>query len=284
MFEEADWNPVLHSRLSGAGPFTGKDDTETRENISKCSVRFPSDSFGSISDNGKDFIRRLLVHGKQARMNVFDALEHPWLREETDEENDSLRRSLKSDAALALGRTANFGALRKLRSKEYGVYSSFFDRRDAAPRFARRPRDQHVIEGNSAEFKCLILAASPAIVSWFRDHLEIKQSVKHIKKYASHRYALEIKRCGQDDKGEYVVKAANSFGERECPVFLSVERRYRVQRESSKFDSIMFHLELILLISGACNSKFNSKNRSLLFCLCFVIDIYWKFAFFIFAN
>jgi serine/threonine protein kinase len=233
--------------LSGSAPFTGKDDSETGENIKKCNLRFPPESFAAISDNGKDFIGRLLVYGKGARMSVFEALDHAWLRDESayndripNTRYDNFKLNLKSryakypDTPLALGRSANFGALRKLKPKEYGLYSSFFDRRDAAPRFGRRPRDQHVIEGQSAEFKCLILAASPAIVSWFRDHLEIKQSIKHIKKYSNFRYALEIKRCGQNDKGEYIVKASNSFGERECPVFLTVEREYSIRSECKK--------------------------------------------------
>jgi hypothetical protein len=47
--------------------------------------------------------------------------------------------------------------------------SRFFfslDRREAAPRFIRRPRNAHVIEGNNAEFDCRIIAVSPPIVSW----------------------------------------------------------------------------------------------------------------------
>jgi serine/threonine protein kinase len=226
--------------LSGSGPFTGKDDNETSENIKKCDVRFPSDLFSGISDNGKDFIRRLLVHGKPVRMSVFEALDHPWLKDETENNDripstryDNFKMNMRSkyashpDPSLGLGRSTNFGSLRKLKPKEYGIYSSYFDRRDAAPRFGRRPRDQHVIESQSGEFTCLIIAASPPIVSWYRDHLEIKQSVKHIKKYSNNRYALEIKRCAQTDKGEYIVKASNSFGERECPVFLTVERKFR---------------------------------------------------------
>ncbi len=170
-------------------------------------------------------------------MNVFEALDHPWLRGDEINNNripnsrfDDLRKRLRQrygshpDPKLGIGRTAHFSALKKLQPKEYSIYSSYFDRRDAAPRFGRRPRDQHVLEGQSAEFKCLIFAASPPIVNWFRDSLELKQSIKYIKKYSRNSYALEIKRCALNDKGEYIVRASNSFGDRDCAVFLTVER------------------------------------------------------------
>jgi hypothetical protein len=60
----------------------------------------------------------------------------------------------------------------------------------------------------------------------YRDNVEIRQSTKHFKKYDRNNYKLEIKRCLQDDKGEYIVRASNSYGEKEYAVFLTVECRY----------------------------------------------------------
>jgi hypothetical protein len=59
----------------------------------------------------------------------------------------------------------------------------------------------------------------------FRDNAEIRQSTKHLKKYDRNNYKLEIKRCVPDDKGEYIVRASNSYGEKEYAVFLTVERK-----------------------------------------------------------
>ena len=94
------------------------------------------------------------------------------------------------------------------------------------PRFIRKPRSQHVIEGNTAEFSCTVLAVSTPIVSWFRGNEEIKQSTKYMKKYNNNSYLLEIKRSIIEDKGEYIVKAVNSYGEREYNAFLHVDRKY----------------------------------------------------------
>jgi len=47
-----------------------------------------------------------------------------------------------------------------------------------------------------------------------------------LKKYDRNNYKLEIKRCLQEDKGEYIVRASNSYGEKEYSVFLTVEGEY----------------------------------------------------------
>jgi hypothetical protein len=219
-------------------PFTGRDDKDTSENIKRCDLKFPSEFFTGISDNAFDFMRRLIVKSKQGRMSIFEALEHPWLAGDNLDETripnsryDAFNARLKARAFLPLpripiGKIAHLSSLRKHYPKEYSIYSSYFDRRDAAPRYVLRPRNQHVIEGQNAEFRCIIVAASPPIVSWYRDGAEIKQSCKHMKKYRNLSYDLEIKRCTLDDKGEYIVKASNHYGERDMVVFLTVERKF----------------------------------------------------------
>lgn len=55
----------LTSSLSGLSPFGGQDDNETMENIRKGDVRFPDEVFGDISDDGKDFIKKLLLKNRK---------------------------------------------------------------------------------------------------------------------------------------------------------------------------------------------------------------------------
>lgn len=224
--------------MSGLSPFGGVDDDQTAENIKKCELRFPSEVFDGISENGKDFIKKLLVKNKVSRMNVYEALEHPWLLEEStgdyhiqSSKYDNIRNKIKEKYSSwplpnpAIGRLANYSSLKKNRPFEYFIYNTYFDRRDASPRFVIKPKSQHVIEGQNAIFRCIILAISPPVVSWYQGGVEIKQSFKHMKKYNGNAYALEIKRCNLDDKGEYIVKAINSYGDREYNVFLTVDRK-----------------------------------------------------------
>lgn len=53
------------SSLSGLSPFAGENDIETLKNVKACDWDFDEDTFAIISDEGKDFIRRLLIKNKE---------------------------------------------------------------------------------------------------------------------------------------------------------------------------------------------------------------------------
>lgn len=57
------------------------------------------------------------------------------------------------------------------------------------------------------------------------DNVQLTQSVKHMQKYRGNEYELKISRVKMEDKGEYVVKAENSFGRREELGILKVDRK-----------------------------------------------------------
>lgn len=52
-------------RLSGLSPFAGENDIETLKNVKACDWDFDEDTFAIVSDEGKDFIRRLLMKNKE---------------------------------------------------------------------------------------------------------------------------------------------------------------------------------------------------------------------------
>ena len=55
----------------------------------------------------------------------------------------------------------------------------------------------------------------------------LSTSLKYMPKYSGKNYELRIGRCQMEDKGEYIVKAENSYGAREEAAFLNVERKYQ---------------------------------------------------------
>lgn len=55
---------VTH-RLSGLSPFAGENDIDTLKNVKACDWDFDEEAFGNVSDEGKDFIKRLLVKIKE---------------------------------------------------------------------------------------------------------------------------------------------------------------------------------------------------------------------------
>ncbi|KAK0400071.1 hypothetical protein QR680_003339 [Steinernema hermaphroditum] len=224
--------------LSGLSPFGGENDEETLKNVKACDWNMDDPAFGSISDNAKDFIRKLLQAEPNERMNIHEALDHPWLCNElagTPETIPSSRYTNVRDRVRnrydawpepnpPLGRVANFSSLRKHRPLEYHMHDSWFDRSDAQPRFIIKPFSTSCAEGQSANFYCRVIAASPPIITWHKDNRELKQSVKYMKKYNDNDYALTINRVKMDDRGEYTVRANNSYGSKEEVVFLNVHK------------------------------------------------------------
>ncbi len=55
----------------------------------------------------------------------------------------------------------------------------------------------------------------------------LQPSLKYMPKYSGNEFELRIGRTKIDeDKGEYTVKAENSYGHREEVAFLNVERKW----------------------------------------------------------
>uniref|UniRef100_A0A158Q7Y7 Protein kinase domain-containing protein n=1 Tax=Elaeophora elaphi TaxID=1147741 RepID=A0A158Q7Y7_9BILA len=68
--------------LSGISPFLGDNDTETVRNVMLGNYTLDTEEFSQISSDAKDFISKLLVLDPRGRLNVDQALRHPWLSEE----------------------------------------------------------------------------------------------------------------------------------------------------------------------------------------------------------
>uniref|UniRef100_A0A7E4VU92 non-specific serine/threonine protein kinase n=1 Tax=Panagrellus redivivus TaxID=6233 RepID=A0A7E4VU92_PANRE len=224
--------------LSGLSPFGGENDEETLKNVKACDWNMDDSAFESISDNAKSFIKSLLNLDPKSRLTVHDALDHPWLSSRSEGESKQIpndRYHKVRDAVRSkydawpepnppLGRVANFSSLRKHRIDEYHMHDAFFDRSDAQPRFIIKPFSTTCQEGQSATFSCRVFAATAPIVTWHKDATELKQSVKYMKKYNDNDYALTINRVKMEDRGEYTVRASNSYGAKEEVVYLNVTK------------------------------------------------------------
>ncbi|XP_073970697.1 uncharacterized protein isoform X2 [Rhodnius prolixus] len=65
--------------LTGFSPFGGETDQETFLNISRAQVDFPDELFEDVSEEAKDFVKKLLVRNPGDRMTAKESLKHPWL-------------------------------------------------------------------------------------------------------------------------------------------------------------------------------------------------------------
>lgn len=72
----------------------------------------------------------------------------------------------------------------------------------------------------------------------YKDDDLLTQSVKYMQIYRGGEFELKISRCKMEDKGEYKVRAENSFGRREEVALLKVEGRL-VSEISHSFKLIM---------------------------------------------
>lgn len=223
--------------LSGLSPFAGNNDIETLRNVKNCDWQFDQEAFSGISEEGKDFIKRLLVKDKDKRMTAHECLEHPWLKGQTKTDDrtisskkyvsfrDRMRDRYKKywdSAILPFGHTANYSSLRKLQEKLHRIEEFVIDKREMVPRFVIKPHSTMAYEGQAAKFYCRVIAPAPATLTWYRDSGELRQSVKYMKRYMGDDYTFIINRCRLDDRGEYMIRAENHYGFREEPVFLNV--------------------------------------------------------------
>lgn len=71
---------ITYLLLSGISPFRGDTDRDTLQRVQAGQINFDPEAFSNVSDDAKDFIAKLLVFADYGRLNVQQALEHPWLK------------------------------------------------------------------------------------------------------------------------------------------------------------------------------------------------------------
>jgi len=81
---------ILYVLLCGFPPFFHEEQQMLFRLIVKGNFEFPSPEWDSISDQAKDFIRKLLVVKPSDRMTPEDALMHPWLQAQNVENRSVL--------------------------------------------------------------------------------------------------------------------------------------------------------------------------------------------------
>ncbi|XP_047102318.1 twitchin isoform X3 [Schistocerca piceifrons] len=223
--------------LSGLSPFAGDNDIETLKNVKACDWDFDEEAFANVSDEGKDFIRRLLVKNKEKRMTAHECLLHAWLTGDHSKRTNVISSSRYTNIRdkirakytdwdafiLPIGRLAEYSSLRKLLVDKYRIHDTSFDRRQAAPRFVIKPQSAFAYEGQSAKFYCRVIAIATPTLTWYHNNAELKQSVKFMKRYGGDDYTFIINRVKLEDRGEYIIRAENHYGYREEVVFLNVQ-------------------------------------------------------------
>ena len=223
--------------LSGLSPFAGASDIETLKNVKACDWSFDEEAFKNVSEEGRDFIRKLLVKQKEKRLSAHECLTHAWLTGDHSHKTleiarnrfFAIREKIRqkyanwNDFVLPMGRMSEFSSLRKLQMEKYRMQEVLIDRKCAAPRFVIKPQSTFTMEGQSARFTCRIISLTNCSVTWYHNNVELRQSVKYMKRYIGDDYTFIINRCKVEDRGEFIIHAENHYGVTEEPVFLNVQ-------------------------------------------------------------
>ncbi|XP_078283604.1 uncharacterized protein mylk4b [Rhinoraja longicauda] len=70
---------IAYMLLSGLSPFLGEDDNETLNNILACKWDLDDAEFENVTEDAKEFISKLLIKEKGARISAAQCLKQPWL-------------------------------------------------------------------------------------------------------------------------------------------------------------------------------------------------------------
>ena len=78
---------IMYILLSGELPFYGQTEAQITSNILNGKFSFDSPIFNRVSNNAKDLITKCLMYNKNKRINIKDALKHPFFNNDIDPHN-----------------------------------------------------------------------------------------------------------------------------------------------------------------------------------------------------
>uniref|UniRef100_A0A8C0ZKD1 Protein kinase domain-containing protein n=1 Tax=Cyanistes caeruleus TaxID=156563 RepID=A0A8C0ZKD1_CYACU len=81
--------------LSGLNPFIAETNQQVIENILNAEYSFEDEAFKDISIEAMDFIDRLLVKERKSRMTATEALNHVWLKQQTEKTSTKTIKTLR---------------------------------------------------------------------------------------------------------------------------------------------------------------------------------------------
>ncbi|CAH8848665.1 unnamed protein product [Trichobilharzia szidati] len=96
---------ICYVMLSGLSPFMGESQGETLANIMRVKYHFDYPEFAEISNDARDFIKKLLVKDPRKRLTATECLQHQWLKQR--------KKTLKRSGTVSKKRLKHFVYRRK---------------------------------------------------------------------------------------------------------------------------------------------------------------------------
>jgi len=101
---------ILYIMMCGFPPFYDEDDHALFDEILRARLEFPSPEWDAVSDEAKDFVRKLIEPNSEKRLSAAEALNDPWI---TGGDTGALP---EANLAQTITQLKKFNARRKFRS------------------------------------------------------------------------------------------------------------------------------------------------------------------------
>ncbi len=98
---------IMYLMLSGRLPFDGNDPSAVIHKIVSGAYSLEGSAWREVSADAKDLLRKLLTVDPEARLSVFQALDHPWFAHEFGADGVAGSTSSSSSSSASAGVTAN---------------------------------------------------------------------------------------------------------------------------------------------------------------------------------
>jgi len=82
---------IMYIMLCGKPPFGGKTNKEIINNVLNSTYSMKSEVWGSVSDEAKDLISKLLERSADMRLTAQEAFDHPWIQQERAKESEAIK-------------------------------------------------------------------------------------------------------------------------------------------------------------------------------------------------
>ncbi|XP_025104057.1 titin homolog isoform X1 [Pomacea canaliculata] len=256
---------VSYVLLSGYSPFAGEEQHETFSLVNNADYDFDDDVWDNVSDEAKDFIKRLLIKDKKQRMTIDEALAHPWLNpvpaapvhdvvdgwtekkltgqtlSNAHHKDYRLRTKHKEDAkdALPIGRLSRDSAVfRKEGDAGVLVRKLVMELPEHAPVVYEELTDVSGFEGSRVQLSCKIIGKPTPQIKWLKEGQEITQDARHHLAYKEGVATLQVLDLEPEDAGQYTCQAINSLGDTETTAELMVEEVRHRRKRKEEIDTV----------------------------------------------
>lgn len=209
--------------LSGINPFIAETNQQVIENILNAEYNFDDEAFKDISIEAMDFVDRLLVKERKARMTAAEALNHTWLKQKTEKTSTKTIKTLRHrryyhtlvkkewNTVVSVARISCGGAIRS--QKGVTVAKVKVAPIDIGP-ITGQINHAAAEEGGHAKYVCKIENYDQSTqVTWYFGMRQLENSEKYEISYEEGVATMYVKDVSKSDDGTYRCKVINDYGE-----------------------------------------------------------------------